>query len=108
MSPIIAALLLDARVLGSPPGKVLRSNYKKGMKKEEAFRILAKHLEEGEVLFSHDDGWNAEIWGRGKIEKINGKEFMIPSERLTWQEGDDGGWRKREIDMERVKVIPNQ
>jgi len=75
------------------------------MKKEEAFKILQRHLKEGEVLFSHDDGWNAVIWGRGKIKGKKGEELMIPSERFTWCEGDDGGWNKREIDMKKVKII---
>ena len=73
--------------------------------KEQAFKILRRNLKEGEVLFEHDDGWNAEIWGRGIIEKDNGEDVVISTERFTWKRGDDGGYNKNKILLKRVKLI---
>ena len=71
------------------------------MRKEVALKLLAQNLQEGEVLFEHDDGWNAEIWGRGRIEG----DFMISLERYTWKEGDDGGYNKNKILLDKVRIL---
>lgn len=48
---------------------------------EIAFALLSKNLEEGQVLFSYDDGWNAKEWHRGIPEGDKIKTL----ENYTWE-----------------------
>ena len=71
--------------------------------KEIAIGRLKNNLEEGDIIFSYDDGWNAVEWHRGHLE--DGR--IKTKENYTWEGHDTARnrWNSSSYTPEEIKQI---